>query len=230
MNSRFAVSLASVAAMKRSAHFLSMTRYLRRIVDGTGSRTCCGAAALPGSPLPGSPLRDSKQQLATDPYAGTGEYQAVRRLLETHDYAGVIATLKASALRGLGGAGFPTGLKWEIVRNAPGEQKYIVCNADESEPGTIKDRFIMQHLPYLVIEGMILAGLVTGAKKGYLYIRHEYEEPKEFSRRRLERCYREHVLGENMLGSGRTLRSRNFCQSRRIYLRRGKRPPGSLGG
>ena len=161
-----------------------------------------GAAS--GSPLPGSPLRDSKQQLATDPYAGTGEYQAVRRLLETHDYAGVIATLKASALRGLGGAGFPTGLKWEIVRNAPGEQKYIVCNADESEPGTIKDRFIMQHLPHLVIEGMILAGLVTGAKKGYLYIRHEYEEPKEILQKEIERCYREHVLGENILGGGST--------------------------
>jgi NADH:ubiquinone oxidoreductase subunit F (NADH-binding) len=142
--------------------------------------------------------------LGTDPYGGFGEYRAVKRFLETSDYAGVIATLKASGLRGLGGAGFPTGLKWEIVRNAAGKQKYIVCNADESEPGTIKDRFIMQHLPYLVIEGMVLAGLVTGAKKGYLYIRHEYEEPREVLQKEIERCYRERILGKDILGSGRT--------------------------
>jgi NADH:ubiquinone oxidoreductase subunit F (NADH-binding)/NADH:ubiquinone oxidoreductase subunit E len=144
------------------------------------------------------------QPLGTDPYGGSGEYRAVKRFLETSDYAGVIATLKASGLRGLGGAGFPTGMKWEIVRNAPGKQKYIVCNADESEPGTIKDRFIMQHLPYLVIEGMVMAGLVTGATKGYLYIRHEYEEPREILQKEIERCYRERILGKNILGSERT--------------------------
>ena len=146
----------------------------------------------------------SAQPFGTDPYGGSGEYRAVKRLLETSDYTGVIATLKASGLRGLGGAGFPTGLKWEIVRNAAGIQKYIVCNADESEPGTIKDRFIMQHLPYLVIEGMVLAGLVTGAKKGYLYIRHEYEEPREVLQKEIERCYRERILGKDILGSDRT--------------------------
>lgn len=147
--------------------------------------------------------KHSKQQLATDPYPGAGEYKAVRQLLETGDSLGAIAALKASGLKGLGGAGFPTGLKWEIVRNAPGEQKYIVCNADESEPGTIKDRFIMEHLPHLVIEGMVLAALVTGASKGYLYIRHEYEGPKDVLQEELDRCYREGFLGENILGSGR---------------------------
>ena len=75
----------------------------------------------------------------------------------------------------MGGAGFPTGLKWEIVRNTPGDAKYVVCNADESEPGTFKDRFILDESPHLVIEGMMLAGLVTGARQGILYIRHEYE-------------------------------------------------------
>jgi len=154
---------------------------------------------------PSSPVdRRATQQFGTDPYGGTGEYLAVRRLLDTRDYAGVIATLKASGLAGLGGAGFPTGLKWEIVRNAKGEQKYVVCNADESEPGTIKDRFIMQHLPYLVIEGMILAALVTGAQKGFIYVRHEYEEPKEVLQKEIDRCYREQLLGKNILGSDRT--------------------------
>ena len=160
-----------------------------------------------GASAPKQTLSDRMQPaqpLGTDPYGGFGEYRAVKRFLETSDYAGVIATLKASGLRGLGGAGFPTGLKWEIVRNAPGKQKYIVCNADESEPGTIKDRFIMQHLPYLVVEGMVLAGLVTGARKGYLYIRHEYEEPREVLQKEIERCYRERILGKDILGSGRT--------------------------
>jgi NADH:ubiquinone oxidoreductase subunit F (NADH-binding)/NADH:ubiquinone oxidoreductase subunit E len=141
----------------------------------------------------------SRPILATDPYKGTGEYAAVRRLVESRDFLGAIATLKASGLKGLGGAGFPTGLKWEIVRNAPGE-KYIVCNADESEPGTIKDRFIMEHMPHLVIEGMILAGLVTGAKKGIIYIRHEYEEPKEALQEEIDRCYANRVLGPHVVG------------------------------
>jgi len=151
---------------------------------------------------PNEPTR-TKQQLATDPYSGKGGYSAVQQLLASGDYAAAIAALKASGLKGLGGAGFPTGLKWEIVRNAPGQQKYIVCNADESEPGTIKDRFIMEQLPYLVIEGMILAALVTGATKGFLYIRHEYERPKEVLQEEVERCYREGVLGKKILGSTR---------------------------
>jgi formate dehydrogenase len=122
--------------------------------------------------------------------------------LEGRDFKAVLDALKASTLRGLGGAGFPTGTKWELVRNSPGVQKYIVCNADESEPGTIKDRFIMECVPHLVIEGMIMAGLVTGATKGFIYIRHEYEEPREVLQEEIERCYRERVLGKNILGSG----------------------------
>jgi len=100
-----------------------------------------------------------------------------------------------------GGAGFPTGNKWEIVRNAPGKAKYIVCNADESEPGTIKDRFIMETVPHLVIEGMITAGLVTGAQQGILYIRHEYEEPRRCCQKEIERCYQAGLLGKRILGS-----------------------------
>ena len=75
--------------------------------------------------------------------------------METRNVKGVIAALKAAGLRGMGGAGFPTGLKWEIVRNAAGDEKYIVCNADESEPGTFKDRFIMENVPHLLVEGML---------------------------------------------------------------------------
>ena len=121
--------------------------------------------------------------------------------MEGRDFKAVLDMLKASGLRGMGGAGFPTGTKWEIVRNAAGTQKYIVCNADESEPGTIKDRFIMENVPHLVIEGMIVAGLVTGATKGIIYIRHEYEQPREALQKEIQRCYRERMLGSSILGS-----------------------------
>ncbi len=160
--------------------------------------------AIGGRPLPPGPRDRPKVPVISDPYSGTPSYAVVRRFVESRDWGGTIATLKASGLRGMGGAGFPTGNKWEIVRNAPGKAKYIVCNADESEPGTIKDRFIMESVPYLVIEGMILAGLVTGAQHGILYIRHEYEEPKAVLQEEIDRCYRAGLLGKNVLGSGLT--------------------------
>jgi len=101
----------------------------------------------------------------------------------------------------MGGAGFPTSMKWDLVRKQPDPVKYIVCNADESEPGTIKDRFIMTNLPHLLIEGMIIAGLVTGAKRGILYIRHEYHLQKEILGEEISRCYRSGLLGKQILGS-----------------------------
>jgi NADH:ubiquinone oxidoreductase subunit F (NADH-binding) len=122
-------------------------------------------------------------------------------LAETRDVDGVLAQLKASELRGMGGAGFSTELKWSLVRKMPGAEKFIVCNADESEPGTIKDRFLMTHLPFLLIEGMILAGIVTGAKKGWIYIRHEYHMQEEILGEEIGRCLRAGLLGKKILGS-----------------------------
>ncbi len=160
--------------------------------------------ASAGRQLPPVPRDHPHTPIVSDPYAGSPEYSVVRRFVETRDWSGILATLKASGLRGMGGAGFPTGNKWEIVRNAPGKAKYIVCNADESEPGTIKDRFIMESVPHLVIEGMIVAGLVTGAQQGILYIRHEYEEPKEVLQEEIDRCYRAGLLGKTILGTDLT--------------------------
>jgi NADH:ubiquinone oxidoreductase subunit F (NADH-binding)/NADH:ubiquinone oxidoreductase subunit E len=141
----------------------------------------------------------------SDPYAGpaaAGEkYAVTRTLVQSLNWDGVITSLKESELRGMGGAGFPTSLKWDLVRKQPDAVKYVVCNADESEPGTIKDRFILTHIPHLVIEGMIIAGLVTGAKKGILYIRHEYHAQEEILRTEIARCYAEGLLGKNILGS-----------------------------
>jgi len=142
-----------------------------------------------------------RQSCASDPYGDREKYGAIRKLVGTRDYDGVLATLKEAELRGMGGAGFPTWMKWDLVRKQADPVKYVVCNADESEPGTIKDRFILSHLPHLVVEGMIIAGLVTGAKKGILYIRHEYPLQEEIFREELRRCLRAGVLGKNILGS-----------------------------
>ena len=121
--------------------------------------------------------------------------------MQTRDWAGTFEMLKASGLRGLGGAGFPTESKWQLARQAPGSEKFVICNADESEPGTFKDRFILTHLPHLVVEGMILAGLLTGAQNGILYIRHEYEEQEKILHDEIRRCPRNGLLGPQVLGT-----------------------------
>jgi NADH:ubiquinone oxidoreductase subunit F (NADH-binding)/NADH:ubiquinone oxidoreductase subunit E len=151
--------------------------------------------------LPEPPRTQKAAECATDPYRGQQHYGALRRLVESRDWDSAFATLKASGLRGLGGAGFPTESKWQLVRQAPGPEKYIVCNADESEPGTFKDRFILTNLPYLVLEGMIIAGLLTGAPRGILYIRHEYEEQEKILAEEIRCCREARLVGKNILGS-----------------------------
>jgi NADH:ubiquinone oxidoreductase subunit F (NADH-binding) len=138
-----------------------------------------------------------------DPYGGQPRYEAVQQFLENRDADGLLKKLEVANLRGMGGAGFPTSRKWSAVRGAPGPEKYVVCNADESEPGTFKDRELMRRAPHLLVEGLVLAGLVTGATRGYVYVRHEYAEETEA----LEAALREardvhHVVGDNVLGSG----------------------------
>jgi NADH:ubiquinone oxidoreductase subunit F (NADH-binding)/NADH:ubiquinone oxidoreductase subunit E len=121
----------------------------------------------------------TSRTFACNPYAGTPAYTALRRLRQQDNAEAVLAELKQSGLRGMGGAGFPTGTKWELVRNTPGEVKYVVCNADESEPGTFKDRVILQHIPELVLEGMAIAARVVGAQQAIVYLRHEYTRERE---------------------------------------------------
>jgi len=105
-------------------------------------------------------------------------------------------------LRGRGGAGFPTGKKWEPTKNAESNEKYIVCNADEGEPGTFKDRVLMEGNPHLLIEGMIIAGFATGASRGYIYIRGEYDLAIKRLKKAIEQARVYGLLGENILGSG----------------------------
>jgi NADH:ubiquinone oxidoreductase subunit F (NADH-binding)/NADH:ubiquinone oxidoreductase subunit E len=141
--------------------------------------------------------------LKCNPYADEAEHYSVfRKLLLSRDFDGTLDILKTGELKGMGGAGFPTYIKWDGARKAPGPEKFVICNADESEPGTIKDRFILQFLPHLVMEGMMVCGAIVGAQKGYLYIRHEYEQQTEVLREELASLYERGLLGQNILGSG----------------------------
>jgi NADH:ubiquinone oxidoreductase subunit F (NADH-binding)/NADH:ubiquinone oxidoreductase subunit E len=162
--------------------------------------------ALRGDPLHEDHPAQRRMVCASDPYSGDdaiGEkYRVLTDLTQTKAFEKVLSELKLSELRGMGGAGFPTSLKWDLVRKEAATPKYVVCNADESEPGTIKDRFIMTHLPHLLIEGMAIAGLVAGAKTGILYIRHEYHLQEEILGEELRRCYQIGLLGKNILQSG----------------------------
>lgn len=135
-------------------------------------------------------------------YQSVGGYEVLKKILaEKTAPEDLIEQLKTSALRGRGGAGFPTGLKWSFMpRNAPG-QKYIVCNSDEGEPGTCKDRDIIRYNPHQLIEGMIIAGYCIGASVGYNYIRGEFWEPYERFEGALEEAYKAGLLGKNILGS-----------------------------
>ncbi|PTQ75846.1 formate dehydrogenase beta subunit [Celeribacter persicus] len=116
----------------------------------------------------------------------------------------IIDEVKLSGLRGRGGAGFPTGIKWDTVRLAHAPQKYIVCNADEGDSGTFADRMIMEGDPFTLIEGMAIAGLGCGATKGYVYTRSEYPDAVAVMRRAIEIARGAGVLGANVLGSGKT--------------------------
>ena len=138
-----------------------------------------------------------------DAYQQQGGYEVLKRILrEKTPPEEIIEELKGSALRGRGGAGFPTGLKWSFMpRTAPG-QKYIVCNSDEGEPGTCKDRDILRYNPHALMEGMIIAGYCIGASVGYNYIRGEFWEPYERTEGALEEAYQAGLLGKNILGSG----------------------------
>ncbi len=138
-----------------------------------------------------------------DAYLSVGGYQVWKRILaEKTPPERIIEELKTSVLRGRGGAGFPTGLKWSFMpRNAPG-QKYIVCNSDEGEPGTCKDRDILRFNPHQLIEGMAIAGYTIGATVGYNYIRGEFWEPYERFEAALEEAYAAGLLGRNILDSG----------------------------
>ena len=134
-------------------------------------------------------------------YQAHGGYTGLKKALTIKPQA-VIAEVKASGLVGRGGAAFPTGVKWEGAANAPDQPKYIVCNADESEPGTFKDRILMEEDPHRIIEGMIIAGIAVGASQGYIYVRGEYPYAFKVMSDALAEARQAGVIGANVFGSG----------------------------
>jgi NADH-quinone oxidoreductase subunit F len=134
-------------------------------------------------------------------YEQHGGYSALRKALGMTRQQ-VIDEVKASGVRGRGGAGFPAWIKWNGIPKDERQPHYVLCNADEGEPGTFKDRELMMRLPHQLIEGMIIAGYATLAKVGYIYIRGEYTEPARAMRRAIDEAYRAGYLGKNILGSG----------------------------
>ncbi len=136
-------------------------------------------------------------------YESVGGYSVWRRILkEQTPPEDIIAILKESSLRGRGGAGFPTGLKWSFMPRNAEMQKYVLCNSDEGEPGTCKDRDILRYNPHQVIEGMAIGGYVMGATVGYNYIRGEFYEPIDCFEKALKEAYDAGLLGKNIEGSG----------------------------
>ena len=139
--------------------------------------------------------------VSLDDYIAHDGYRGLHNALKLSP-AQIVQQVTDSGLRGRGGAAFPTGIKWNTVLNAPAEQKYIVCNADEGDSGTYSDRMIMEGDPYVLIEGMTIAGLAVGATQGYIYLRSEYPDALHILNEAIDHAYHAGYLGENILGSG----------------------------
>jgi len=134
-------------------------------------------------------------------FVGLEGFAALRKALQTMAPQDVIESVKAAGLVGRGGAAFPTGLKWEYTAGAAGETRYVVCNADESEPGTFKDRVLMEGDPFSVLEGMTIAGYAIGAELGYIYVRGEYPRAQRILNEAIKAAREAGYLGQNILGT-----------------------------
>jgi NADH-quinone oxidoreductase subunit F len=145
-------------------------------------------------------------------YRREGGYQSVEKALKTMTPDQVTDEVKKSGLRGRGGAGFPTGMKWSFLAKPEGVARYLVCNADESEPGTFKDRYLMEFLPHLLIEGLIVSSYALGSKSTYIYIRGEYAWIPDILEQAIGEAKANNFLGKNILGTGYDLE---------IYVHRG---------
>src|SRR6187401_1575266 len=138
-------------------------------------------------------------------YRANGGYRSVEKALKTMTPDAVTEEVKKSGLRGRGGAGFPTGMKWSFLAKPEGVPRYLVCNADESEPGTFKDRYLMERIPHLLIEGMITSSFALGANTSYIYVRGEFFYIIRILENAIKEAYANGWLGKNILGTGYNL-------------------------
>ncbi len=208
-----ACSVAPAMMVNYDLHGLLTEERIKTILDSyragaEGDGTGCGAETAPGATIIPDE-RQTKRLLAhigrvdpsrIDTYLEVGGYQGLRRALSLTP-GDVVATVKESGLRGRGGAGFPTGLKWSFVVKGP-MQKYVICNADEGEPGTFKDRVLMEGNPHLLLEGMAICGYATDATIGYIYVRGEYRRSIDTLRHAIDEARARGFLGKNLFGSG----------------------------
>ncbi len=134
-------------------------------------------------------------------YRREGGYKSVEKALKMQP-GDIVEEVKRSGLRGRGGAGFPTGLKWSFLAKPEGVARYLVCNADESEPGTFKDRYLMEFIPHLLIEGMVVSSFALGSNISYIYIRGEYDWVTDILEHAIDEAKQNGFLGKNILGSG----------------------------
>ncbi len=141
--------------------------------------------------------------LSLEDYRANGGLQGLEKAVKMSSQA-IVDEVKASGLRGRGGAGFPTGVKWQTVLNCEADQKYVACNADEGDSGTFADRLVMECDPFVLIEGMAIAGVATGATQGYIYLRCEYPLAHQILTEAIAIARQNHLLGDNLLGSGFT--------------------------
>jgi NADH:ubiquinone oxidoreductase subunit F (NADH-binding)/NADH:ubiquinone oxidoreductase subunit E len=167
-------------------------------VLGAAPEQLAALAREPARIVPPVPCRGPRRRYRIDPYAdGSPRYAQYRAYREHGDAAAeIIAKLREGGLNGMGGAAFPAARKWELVSKEHAQPKYIICNADESEPGTFKDRVISCELAHLVIEGMCLGALVIGAKHGWIYLRHEYEIERRSLQAAIDEARAAGVLGD----------------------------------
>jgi NADH:ubiquinone oxidoreductase subunit F (NADH-binding)/NADH:ubiquinone oxidoreductase subunit E len=141
------------------------------------------------------------EPLSIESYMENGGYSGLKKAIAVSP-GEVVELVKASGLRGRGGAGFPAGVKWSFMPKDPGIQKFVICNADEGEPGTFKDRIIMEENPHLVIEGMTICGYATGSTHGYIYVRGEFRRSIDRLRHAIDQARKAGILGNNILFSG----------------------------
>jgi len=135
-------------------------------------------------------------------YRQKGGYRSVEKALKSMSPQNVVEEVQASGLRGRGGAGFPTGMKWSFLAKPEGVPRYLLCNADESEPGTFKDRYLMEKIPHLLVEGMIVSSYALGCNRSFIYIRGEYMWVLDIVEKAIAEAYANGWLGKNILGSG----------------------------